>query len=203
MALDFGQTAKKKAKQTSDGAPGNPSPISTRTEQKQVEERLAIGAHVVYETIRREGEEELNRPAAALAWSGLAAGLSMGFSFIAETLLMAHLPDSPWRLLVSRAGYSIGFLIVILGRQQLFTENTLTVILPLLARKDAATLLRVLRLWGIVLSANLVGTFLLVGKGTLKPQNVITILEAKNRSAAGATAPASGLYLVSVEYANP
>jgi tRNA pseudouridine38-40 synthase len=47
---------------------------------------------------------------------------------------------------------------------------------------------------------NLVGTFLLVGKGTLKPQDVTTILEAKNRSAAGATAPASGLYLVSVEY---
>ena len=47
---------------------------------------------------------------------------------------------------------------------------------------------------------NLVGTFLLVGKGTLKPQDVITILEARNRSAAGATAPACGLYLVSVEY---
>jgi len=47
---------------------------------------------------------------------------------------------------------------------------------------------------------NLVGTFLLVGKGTLKPQDVITILEAKDRSAGGATAPASGLYLVSVEY---
>jgi formate/nitrite transporter FocA (FNT family) len=50
---------------------------------------------------------------------------------------------------------------VILGRQQLFTENTLTVILPLLARKNLATLWRVLRLWGVVLSANLVGTFLL------------------------------------------
>lgn len=73
---------------------------------------------------------------------------------------MAHLPDSPWLPLVSRAGYCIGFLIVILGRQQLFTENTLTVILPLLARKDLATFLRVLRLGGVVLSANLVGTFL-------------------------------------------
>lgn len=160
MTLDFEQRAKKKTPQKSDEAASDPSPISTRTEQKQVEERLAIGAHVVYETIRREGEEELGRPAAALAWSGLAAGLSMGFSFIAEALLMAHLPDSPWRLLVSRAGYSLGFLIVILGRQQLFTENTLTVILPLLARKDGGTFLRVLRLWGIVLSANLVGTFL-------------------------------------------
>ena len=47
---------------------------------------------------------------------------------------------------------------------------------------------------------SLVGTFLLVGKGTLQPRDMVTILEAKNRSAAGATAPASGLYLVSVDY---
>jgi tRNA pseudouridine38-40 synthase len=47
---------------------------------------------------------------------------------------------------------------------------------------------------------NLVGTFLLVGKGTLKPADIRGILEARSRSAAGATAPASGLYLVSVEY---
>lgn len=134
--------------------------ITTRVEQKQVEERLAIGAHVVYETIRREGEEELHRAASALGWSALAAGLSMGFSFIAEGLLMAHLPDEPWRPLISRAGYCVGFLVVILGRQQLFTENTLTVVLPLLLRKDLATLLRMLRLWAVVLSANLVGTFL-------------------------------------------
>jgi hypothetical protein len=69
--------------------------IFTRAEHKQVEERLAIGANVVYETIRREGEDELHRTAAALAWSALAAGLSMGFSFVAEGLLMSHLPDQP------------------------------------------------------------------------------------------------------------
>jgi formate-nitrite transporter family protein len=137
-----------------------PVAISTRIEKKQVEERVAIGAHVVYETIRREGEEELQRTASALAWSAFAAGLSMGFSFIAEALLMAHLPDAPWVVLITRFGYSVGFLIVVLGRQQLFTENTLTVVLPLLLRKDAPMLARVLRLWAIVLSANLVGTFL-------------------------------------------
>jgi len=54
--------------------------VSTRKEQKQVEERMAVGANLVYEAIRRGGDEELNRPAIALAWSGLAAGLSMGFS---------------------------------------------------------------------------------------------------------------------------
>jgi len=53
--------------------------ISTRIEKKQVEERVAIGANVVYETIRREGEDELGRTASALAWSAFAAGLSMGF----------------------------------------------------------------------------------------------------------------------------
>jgi formate/nitrite transporter FocA (FNT family) len=134
--------------------------ITTRVELKQVEERIAIGAHVVYETIRREGEDELHRPAAALAWSALAAGLSMGFSFVAEALLQSHLPDTPWRPLISRLGYCLGFLIVILGRQQLFTENTLTVILPLLLRKDLITFSRVLRLWGVVLALNLVGTYL-------------------------------------------
>lgn len=132
--------------------------ITTEVEEKKVEERVAIGAHVVYETIRREGEEELARPAAALAWSGLAAGLSMGFSFVAEALIRNRLPERPWAHLISSLGYSVGFLIVVLGRQQLFTENTLTVILPFLLRKKLSVLVKVLRLWAIVLAANLVGT---------------------------------------------
>jgi len=136
------------------------STITTRKEEKQVEERVAIGPHVVYETIRREGEEELKRPTAALAWSGLAAGLSLGFSFLAEALLTAHLPDQTWRPLITSLGYCVGFLIVILGRQQLFTENTLTVILPLLLQKKMSVGLRVLRLWATVLTANIAGTFL-------------------------------------------
>jgi tRNA pseudouridine38-40 synthase len=47
---------------------------------------------------------------------------------------------------------------------------------------------------------NLVGTFILVGKGTLRAEDVTRIVQARDRSAAGATAPASGLYLVKVEY---
>jgi formate-nitrite transporter family protein len=147
-------------KQAKPEPPPEISTITTRAEKKQVEERVAIGANVVYETIRREGEDELSRPVSALAWSAFAAGLSMGFSFIAEGLLAARLPDQPWRLLISRAGYSVGFLVVILGRQQLFTENTLTVVLPLLARKDWKTFLCMTRLWLVVLVANLFGTFL-------------------------------------------
>jgi len=136
------------------------SPVTSIDEAQKVHERVAIGARVVYEAVRLEGEDELERPAVALAWSGLAAGLSMGFSLLAEAALTSYLPDSAWRPLIARAGYSVGFLVVILGRQQLFTENTLTVILPLLLHKDRATVLKVLRLWSIVLTTNVVGTFL-------------------------------------------
>jgi formate/nitrite transporter FocA (FNT family) len=131
-------------------------------EEKKVEEKTSIGAAVVHEAIRAEGEAELRRPNSALAWSALASGLSMGFSLVAEGLLRAHLPDSLWRPLIAKFGYSLGFLIVILGRQQLFTENTLTVILPLLQRRDRSTLVNVLRLWLVVLTANLAGACLFI-----------------------------------------
>lgn len=134
--------------------------VKEKVEEKQIQERVAIGAHVVHETIRREGEDELKRSSSALAWSGLAAGLSMGFSLVAEGLLAAGLPSSPWATLISKLGYSVGFLIVVLGRQQLFTETTLTAILPLLSRRDIKTGLSVIRLWAVVLLSNLVGTYL-------------------------------------------
>src|SRR6202034_727106 len=154
-----GHTMKEKTEKVKGTAPEGVT-ISTRAEHKQVEERVAIGANVVYEAIRREGDDELHRPPAALAWSAFAAGLSMGFSFVAEALLTTYLPNQPWVPLISKLGYSVGFLIVILGRQQLFTENTLTVILPLLLRRNVATGLHVLRLWSIVLASNLVGTYI-------------------------------------------
>ena len=124
-------------------------------EQEEVDRR--IRAQVVHETIRREGEDELRRPSQALAWSGLAAGLSMGFSLVGEGLLRAHLPAAPWRPVVTKLGYSIGFLVVVLGRQQLFTENTLTPVLPLLRRSRPGGILNLARLWTVVLLANLTG----------------------------------------------
>lgn len=134
--------------------PDEPTPEGVREE---AEEKSAPSAHVVYEAIRIEGRHELERKTSSLAWSGLAAGLSMGFSFITMSILHHHLPDTPWRPLLATFGYCIGFLIVILGRQQLFTENTLTVILPLLNRRTTHDLLKVLQLWIVVLAANLLG----------------------------------------------
>ncbi|GLV56791.1 hypothetical protein KDH_36300 [Dictyobacter sp. S3.2.2.5] len=137
-------------------------PQLVSSEYKQVENRVSISPAVIHEAIRVEGEIELNRTIFALACSSLAAGLSMGFSLIGRGVIHYYLPTTAfWRPLVDNFGYSLGFLIVILGRQQLFTENTLTVILPLLTHFDKRTTLRVLRLWGIVLLGNFVGAFLL------------------------------------------
>ena len=132
-------------------------PDLTESERQEAEERTSVKAHVVHEAIRIDGNTELERSTSALATSGLAAGLSMGFSFIAEGLLRSHLPDQPWRPLVSKLGYSFGFLIVIIGRQQLFTENTLTAVLPVLTKRTWLSLRRMLQLWAIVLTANLAG----------------------------------------------
>lgn len=132
-------------------------PELSERQTQEAEDRTSVSAIVVHEAIRKDGDEELQRPWSALAWSGLAAGLSMGFSFVAEALLRAYLPDAPWRPLIVNLGYPLGFLIVIIGRQQLFTENTLTAIIPLLARRNWTTFFSVLRLWAIVLVSNLVG----------------------------------------------
>ncbi len=126
-------------------------------EWTEAEQRSSPSGAVIYRAVLKEGRDELERPSSALFWSGLAAGLSMGASLIAEGLLRAHLPEANWRELVSKLGYSVGFLIVILGRQQLFTENTLTPILPLLRDRTMQTLGHVLRLWAVVLLANLLG----------------------------------------------
>ncbi|MBV9404743.1 MAG: formate/nitrite transporter family protein [Acidobacteriaceae bacterium] len=136
------------------------APELTEKQREEAEERTSVSVDVVHEAIRHDGEEELRRPVSALAWSGLAAGLSMGFSFVGQALFRAHLPDEPWRPLIVNLGYPLGFLIVISGRQQLFTENTLTAIIPLLARRNFSTLLSVARLWAVVLAANLVGAHL-------------------------------------------
>ena len=143
-------------------------------------ERAIIEAHsrpnaaLIHETIRAEGESELDRSATALLLSGLAAGLTMGLSLITEGLLRAHLPDAPWRDLVSKLGYAVGFLVVVLGRQQLFTENTLTPILPLLYHRNMRTVGRVARLWTLVLLANVAGTWavsaVLVGTDLFPPE---------------------------------
>jgi formate/nitrite transporter FocA (FNT family) len=126
----------------------------------RVEERTTPRTPVIYEAVRRLGDDEMARPITSLWWSGLAAGLSISFSILAQGILAMYLPDAPWRQLVIALGYPVGFLIVVLSRQQLFTENTITVVLPVMADPTLGNLARAGRMWGIVLVANLLGTFI-------------------------------------------
>ncbi len=132
----------------------------TRGERKAVDHQSRPSAALIHETIRAEGERELERSAFALMMSGLAAGLSIGFSVVVPAILMVALPDTSWEHLLTSLGYTVGFLIVVLGRQQLFTENTLTPVLPLLRSPSWPRLGLVLRLWGIVLASNIVATWI-------------------------------------------
>ncbi|MFP4125548.1 MAG: formate/nitrite transporter family protein [Alphaproteobacteria bacterium] len=140
-----------------DAARGSSVPIDD-VEASHIAGRVRLRAAIIYEIVRAEGVRELARPSASLFWSGFAAGVSIAFSLVAEGVLHAYLPDAPWRHLVASFGYTFGFLIVVLGRQQLFTENTLTAVLPVMARPRAGELRSMLRLWGIVLASNLAGT---------------------------------------------
>lgn len=166
------------------------APALTEKQREEAEERTSVSVDVLHEAIRHDGQEELDRPVSALAWSGLAAGMSMGFSFVAQALFQVHLPEAPWRNLIVRLGYPLGFLIVIIGRQQLFTENTLTAIIPLLARRNLVTLVSVLKLWSVVLAANMVGAHMfawVVGNTPMFKANVQAAMLALGQHAMDVT----------------
>lgn len=129
-------------------------------EQVVLEEHERLSPHLLFEIIRRDGEEELSRPARALLFSGFIAGILISFSFLFKAVLTIYLPDKPWSNLITSIGYTTGFIVVILGRLQLFTENTITTMIPLFKDFSKVKFLRVMRLWGLVLLANLIGTFL-------------------------------------------
>jgi formate/nitrite transporter FocA (FNT family) len=133
-------------------------PKNEERQVERIEESSTPRTPVIYEIVRRYGVDEMSRPAVSLWWSGLAAGLSMSFSLLAEAILQMHLPETDWAKLIVSLGYPLGFVMVVLGRQQLFTENTITVILPVMAEPTRHNFWRAGRMWSIVLAANLVGT---------------------------------------------
>ena len=129
-------------------------------EERAIADHARLPVRTVYQIVRQEGQEQMERPAVSLWWSGFAGGLSISFSLLGEAALMRGLPQAPWTPLVASLGYSIGFLMVILARQQLFTETTVTVVLPLLAEFSRRNLLQMGRMWSLVLAANFAGTLL-------------------------------------------
>lgn len=131
----------------------------TSQEEMAVARAEGLSSKLLYEITRRQGIEELERTTSALFWSGVTAGIAISASYLGEAIMRTHLPDAPYSFLIENLGYSIGFVIVILGRMQLFTENTITTVLPFFRDPSMAIFNRVARLWGVVLFANVIGAF--------------------------------------------
>lgn len=129
----------------------------SREKEPELDELTDVTTALIYRAISRSGRHELARPASALWWSGVGAGLAISLSILCKGILTAMLPDAPWAPAISNLGYAVGFLIVIMGRMQLFTENTVTPMLPLLAYPSLTRLAQTGRLWGIVFAANMTG----------------------------------------------
>lgn len=149
---------------------GAAPPALSSGEHADVAGRKAGSAKVVHEVVRQQGDEELERPALSLLVSGFAAGVAISASLLAQAFLKVRLGEAGWTELVVRLGYTIGFIVVILGRLQLFTESTVTAVLPVAAGPSLSNAGRLLRLWTLVLLANLAGTLLvalLVARGVI------------------------------------
>lgn len=142
------------------------------SDQVAPEETARPNAAQIHDRARQEGEEALGRNSRALALSGLTAGLLMGLSGFGVATLLSELGDSGAAHTVAYLLYPLGFIAVILGRAQLFTENTLYPVVVLL--EDRRGWRAVGRIWSVVLAANLVGCLLFAGlameTGALAPE---------------------------------
>ena len=149
--------------------------------------RIRASAADIYERVKREAGEEIDRPIAALAFSGLFAGASVGFGAIASAAAATALGGHQDAQLVGAIFFPVGFIVVIIGRAQLFTENTLYPVTLVL--DERRHLLATLRLWAVVLSTNLIGAalfaLLLTKTAALTPQIVATVAQAGHHATLG------------------
>jgi formate/nitrite transporter FocA (FNT family) len=136
----------------------SPSADMSDKDKQAVSDQSSGSAKVVHEVVRLQGDEELGRPVQSLVFSGFAAGVAISASLLTETFLRMRLPRAEWSGLVVSLGYTVGFVIVILGQLQLFTESTITAVLPLATHPTLRNLGRLVRLWTIVFVANMAGT---------------------------------------------
>lgn len=141
--------------------------------------KLRASASDIYERVKREAAEELDRPVSALAFSGVFAGATVGFGTLASAAAAAALAGHQDARLVGAIFFPIGFIVVVIGRAQLFTENTLYPVTLVL--DDRRHLWTTLRLWLVVLGLNLIGValfaFLVTKTGALAP-DVVTAIAA-------------------------
>jgi len=126
-----------------------------QSQQRNLDRPTAVD---IYEQVSRNARRELQRPAKALAISGIVGGLTMGLTGLSVSVINSLLGNSPRAQFVALLFYPMGFMAVILGRGQLFTENTLYPVALILAERRY--FLATARLWAVVFPSNVAGAFL-------------------------------------------
>jgi len=117
-----------------------------------------FGTDEIFSRVVASADEEFGKSWRLLYFSGVAAGLSIGLSFLSRAAVTAEvMPDGS--ALIGNLIYPIGFMLIVLGRYQLFTENTLTPVTLVLTRIASVPML--LSNWGVVLAGNLTGAMLM------------------------------------------
>jgi len=154
----------------------------------EVSSRLT--AAEIYSNVEDNARSELKRSAMSLAFSGLAGGLGMGLTGIGVASAAAILGDSAWAKFAALLFYPLGFIAVVIGRAQLFTENTLYPVALILSERRH--LLATLKLWALVFVFNIVGATmfaaLAVKTGGLHPEVARELVSLGRAAVAGAAA---------------
>src|SRR5665213_2125552 len=114
-------------------------------------------AEEIYQQVATNARQELKRSNTSLCLSGFGGGAFMGLSALGTAIAVALLGSSGGAQIISRMFYPLGFIVVIIGRSQLFTENTLYPVALVLAEKREFW--NTLRLWAVVLPSNVAGAF--------------------------------------------
>ena len=147
-----------------------PKPPPKRDEELGNDTRR-LTAPEIFHNVIEDARAELKRSPKKLAFSGLAGGLTLGLTGLAVASIRALLGRGGWQDLISYLAYPIGFIAVIIGRAQLFTENTLYPVILVL--DERRYLLETLRLWGVVFASNILGAtlfaLLAIKSGALLP----------------------------------
>jgi formate/nitrite transporter FocA (FNT family) len=150
-------------------------------------ETRRLTAAEIFQAAIENARDELRRSNQKLAFSGVAGGLTMGLTALAVASIRAQMVHGASQQLVPFLLYPIGFIAVIIGRAQLFTENTLyPVVLVLDERRHVV---RTLRLWGVVFASNVLGALLfalLAGKTpALRPDILSQLVQLGQEASLG------------------
>jgi formate/nitrite transporter FocA (FNT family) len=127
--------------------------------QEKPETGTRFSAVEIHDNILEPAREEMDRPATSLLWSSLASGMVIGFSFLASAFA-SSIATEHYAHAAASAAYPLGFIFVVMARSELFTENTLDPVVPLLEQRNRETFMKLLRMWGLLLIGNMIGALI-------------------------------------------